>query len=95
MVRSYGTSSQFYMRLQENLRRSPRKCENCLQGAIKRLDTWESLSPEVMFAFYSKNIDKIIQIVKNFKENENESVYAYLCSLMRYPKFRTNVKQRN
>jgi undecaprenyl pyrophosphate phosphatase UppP len=51
-----------------------------LEKQIKRLDVWENLGPsEAVLAYYLKNIDKIIQLIKNFKEKENESVYAYLC----------------
>jgi len=51
-----------------------------LQKEIKRLDTWEKLGPsEAVLTYYLKNVDKIIRLIKNFKEKENESVYAYLC----------------
>jgi hypothetical protein len=51
-----------------------------LQREIKRLDVWEKLGPsEAVLTYYLKNIDKIIQLIKKFKEKENELVYAYLC----------------
>jgi len=51
-----------------------------LQKKIKSLDALEKLGPSARaLTYYLKNVDKIIQLIKNFKEKENESVYAYLC----------------
>jgi len=51
-----------------------------LQREIKRLHAWEKLGPsEAVLTYHLKNIDKIIQLIKNFKEKVNESVDAYLC----------------
>jgi hypothetical protein len=52
--------------------------ETALQGAIKRLDTWESLSPEVYVRILFEEYRQIIQIVKNFKEKKMSSIRVSL-----------------
>ena len=51
-----------------------------LKGTISHMTSWEEYGPsQRLILSYSKNVNKIIQLIKDFREKYNVSVYAYLC----------------
>ena len=53
--------------------------KRALKKDISRLKRWEKYGPtRSNLGYFLKNIDKIVQIVKSF-EQQNEVIYAYLC----------------
>ena len=63
-----------------------------LQREISRFEPWEKYGPtQSDLKYFLGNVDKIIQVVRSFEEQENELVHAYLCVIDEiYP----NLKQR-
>jgi len=51
-----------------------------LQKEISRFKSWEKYGPtQSDLKYFLSNVDKIIQIIRRFEEQENELVCAYLC----------------
>lgn len=51
-----------------------------LKGTISQVTSWEEYGPsQRLILSYSKNVSKTIQLIKDFREKYNVSVYAYLC----------------
>lgn len=65
------------------------KVKNALQKEINRLTSWEKYGPsQRLLLDYLKNVDKTIQLIKDFKENYDVSVHTYLCVIDEiYPNF--------
>lgn len=51
-----------------------------LQREISRIETWEKYGPtQSDLKYFLRNVDKIVQIIRSFEEQQNELVHAYFC----------------
>jgi hypothetical protein len=73
-----------------------RKIVKFLGNKIKRIRNWQKEGPsEQDLEYFLKNADKLIQVIKDFKSKEGETVAGYLCVIDEiYPDIEDRIKKK-